>query len=374
MKIVILADPLNNQGAGVHVYTKMLVKSLEKQKNQHETILICQKEIGFTDLPCILVPSIQMPIGYQSLRLFFIIPRIIKKLNPDVVIEPTHFGPFNLPGHIKRITIIHDLTPIMCPHWHRFHSQLLQRIFLKGILKRADLIVTNSQNTSKDLLSYAPYTKNKTQNVYLGKDPIFKPNSNSDLIKKYGVGFPFFLYVGTIEPRKNLSGLLHAYEKFRQGKRSKAQLVIIGGKGWKSKEFFKSLNNHPYKPDIVLPGYIPTEELPVFYTEALAFVYPSFYEGFGFPILEAMSCGTPCITSKVSSLPEVGGDAALYVDPYSASEIAEKMEMIASDKKLRESLSKKSLEQSSKFSWDKFGSEFLQLLDEKFNPPVGGQG
>lgn len=366
MKIVILADPIDQQASGIHYFTKNLVKSLSELKDEHEYVFVKLKKENYDN---VIFHGIGRTLNFlkdDPLRLFINLPKWICKLNPDVVVETAHFGPFNLPKHIKRITVIHDLTPIKFPDLHRFYSQLLQRIYLPGILKRADLIITNSQNTKNDIFRYSSQAKDKTEFIHLGRDELFRPDYDKSVITKYGIKEPYFLFVGTIEPRKNLITLLNAFENFKIRNKTKHKLVIVGGRGWKSTGFYKKLNKHVYKQDVIIPGYIPREELPVLYSMALAFIYPSLYEGFGFPVLEAMSCGTPVITSNASSLPEVGGKAALYFDPNSVDDLVEKMDLIYQDEALREDLKEKGFEQSSKFSWEKFAKEFVRIIEERF--------
>lgn len=366
MKIAILADPLDNQNAGVHIYTKSLVNELLKRNDEHEYILIRQKkDPTISEFQQIIIPNINLPIGYATFRLFFIIPFILIKEKVDLVFEPAHFGPFNLPKRIKRVTFIHDLTPIKFPEYHRWHSQMLQRIFLKGILKKTHLIFTNSNNTSKDLIHYYPFTKNKNKAILLGKESHFNPIENNTLIHNLNINLPYFLFVGTIEPRKNLIHLLQAYTLFMDKTESPYNLVIVGGMGWKTEGFEKALATHPYRDEIKLLGYIKKEELPIIYTHAEALIYPSFYEGFGFPVLEAMACGTTVICSNTSSLPEVGGNAAYYCNPESVDEIRKQMIKVSlftvSEKQLNR---QKNLEQSKLFSWKKHVESFIDNLEK----------
>ncbi len=375
LHIAIIADPLQKQNSGVFQYTFNLVKQFASTKNHKVSIILLFNDTDTNIKPatCNLQPE---TIHYLSntltflkddpIRTFIALPGLLKKLSPHIVIEPAHFGPFNLPKRIKRVTVIHDLTPIKFPQFHKFYSQLLQRLFLPGILKRADLIVTNSKNTKNDVIAYSPQAKDKTAFIHLGKDEMFKPIKDISVLTKYGIQQPYFLFVGTIEPRKNLISLLAAFEQFKQKNQTNHKLLIVGGKGWKSRRFFKKLKNHPFRSEIILPGYLLREELPVFFSLAEAFIYPSFYEGFGFPVLEAMACGTPVITSKSSSLPEVGGEAALYFDPYNVSELVEKMELLTESDDLRKEMIERGFQQAAKFSWEKYAKEFVNLLEKKF--------
>ena len=358
MRIVILADPLDNQQAGIHYYTRNLVSHLaDIDKNAEYYILRRKKDALFPADRQIIIKNYRFP-AYAALRMFCIIPRKIRKLNADVVVEPAHFGPFNLPERIKRVTVIHDLTPILFPKLHRYHSQLLQRVFLKGILKKARLIITNSDNTSKDVFSFYPPSKQKTTRIYLGKDDTIGYTDDNSVPEKYTEGKPYFLFTGTIEPRKNLSILLKAFEIFKSHTMSPHMLLITGQKGWKNRAFFNELEHHPFRDDILLCGFVERKDLSGLYSHATAFVFPSIYEGFGLPVVEAMSCGTPCLLSNTSSLPEVGGDAALYFNPMEAKEIADSMIKIVSDDKLRDDLSDKAFKQAESFSWDSYCKVF----------------
>ena len=356
--VAILAGPLDDQNAGIHVYTREMIRSFLKNKTCNY-VLVRQKHTDiFSDLiKEIIVPSYRF-IGLKTIRLFFMIPFRLLKINPDIVIEPAHFGPFNLPKRIKRVTIIHDLTPIIYPHWHRYYSQLLQRCFLNNILKHASLILTNSENTLRDLNNYFPFTTDKSIMIYPGVDPYYCIPDNDITIKKE----PFLLFTGTIEPRKNLITLLEAYQKFREQSHFKPKLVITGGKGWKSKSFYNTLKKHPYRQDIDLRGYVSKEELRLLYRTTSAFIFPSFYEGFGFPVAEAMSCGACCIISKTSSLTEIGGDSVIYFDANDSEELAKKIIQVLTDQKIVENLIQKGRIQAAKFRWDEFALKFENEL------------
>lgn len=372
MKIAIIADPLDNQSAGVHIYTKGMVEALIRYKSEHNYFLVREKRDH--NLPKnvqqIVVPSFQFIPLFASFRLFILIPLILRLLRVHVVIEPAHFGPFNLPKSIRRITVIHDLTPLLFPQYHRWHGQILQRLFLKRILKKTNFILTVSQYTAKDLKRIFPFTIPKTTVIPPGHDPFFKPTPDQSGLEKWQIETPYFLSVGTIEPRKNLLILLDAYQRFRDQNESFASLLIVGGKGWKYQSFYKKLAQYPYRNDIHLLGYVDKDDLPVFYTHSLALIYPSLYEGFGLPVLEAMSCGTSVICSNRSSLPEVGGDAALYFEPENSTELLELMQKVIEDKTLGKSRKQAALKQAATFSWEKYAHRFDKVraaLFEKKN-------
>jgi glycosyltransferase involved in cell wall biosynthesis len=364
MKIGIIADPLDNQRAGVHVYTRFMISSL-RNSNQKTEISIIREKGGeeIKNIEQIVVPNFRWGIGLSALRLLFVVPFIFWRRKVDIVIEPAHFGPFNLPSRIKRATVIHDLTPLILPKYHRWHSQVLQNFFLKRILGKTDLIIANSTHTSNDICRLFPQYSSKVQMVYPGIDEGFSSTLETGALKRLGIESNYWLFVGTIEPRKNLNTLLEAFEYHKITHQTDDKLVIVGQKGWKSERFFQALANSSFADDIILTGYVSKEELIQLYSHAFVFIYPSIYEGFGFPILEAFSCGCPVICSNVSSLPELGGELAFYIDPANSNQIVEKVEMIASMSETdRNELKQKMAKWANQFTWNRFGQELNQLL------------
>ena len=363
MHIAIIADPIDNQSAGIHVFTQEMVDAMIRTNPGHKIILIREKrdpELKGAEQICLW--NTRLPIGYASLRLFIMIPWILHRKRADVVIEPAHFGPFNLIKRIKRVTIIHDLTPILFPQLHRWHSQLLQKIFLKRILNKTDLIIANSDHTANDICKVYPQNCNKVHRIYPGKNKIYEPTNKAGVPGKYNISGPYILFVGTIEPRKNLIVLLEAFRIFKEKNESPLSLVIAGGTGWKSDLFFNKLKDHPYKDEIICTGFIDTSDLPTLYSQATVFVYPSLYEGFGLPVLEALSCGTPVISANNSSLTEAGGEVSFYFDANDPFALAEQLNKIIGDPNLREKIAQQQKDHVNNFDWDKFAVKFWDLI------------
>ena len=316
-RVVIIADCIDTQNAGIQSYTRNMINALSMLPDI-ELFCVRIKSPNNDILKNQIVVKPVLPfLTKDPFRLFFKLPSVIRKLKPDIVIEPAHMGPFNLPAPIKRVTVIHDLTPIKYPKWHTWFSATMQRLFLPHILRKATMVITNSNNTSFDLTDCYPFTKGKISRIYPASDPYYSIKPNEQISAKA----PFFLSVGTLEPRKNLNMLLDAYLLFRQKSEYTHNLIICGATGWKNQNFFKKLNNHPFRYDIELKGYVPKEELKELYKTTAAFVYPSLYEGFGFPVAEALNCNATCFVSNTSSLPEVGGDSVFYFNPDSAEEL-----------------------------------------------------
>ncbi len=363
MKIAFIADALDFQYAGIHIYTREILRALVAIDNENEYIVVRAKAgEKIEGAKEIIVPVHPKIPGHKRLRLFTSIPRALVKAGADVVIEPSHFGPFNLLKHIKRITVLHDLTPFLLPDFHVLSSRVFHRLLMPGILRRAHHVITVSEHTRQDMVERFPFTKEKSTAILLGRDTSFEPKQDTSVLEKYAIRQPYFLYVGTLEPRKNLTVLIEAYHTFREKSGLAHQLILTGKKGWKIDGLLQTIQQSPYRNDIILTGYVAREELPVLYSMCEAFVYPSLYEGFGLPVLEAMSCGAAVITSKVSSLPEVGGDAALYFEPQSAAQLSDLLLNITKNPTLKTQHQQAALQQAQQFTWEKTAEATLNII------------
>ena len=365
MKIAIIGDALDYQYAGIYYYTKELINALAKIDKKNEYWIVRSKSAGdiSKNVKELIVPTKKFP-GAAAYRLFISIPKILAQKKVDIVVEPRHFGPFNLPKSIKRVTVIHDLSPLRFPEWHQFVSRKLQQLFLPTILKRADYIITNSKFTAKDVINYFPFTASKTKGILLGKETFFQPQLNPSILEKHQITSPYLLHTGTIEPRKNLLFLIRAFEVLKQEGKHNLQLVLVGKPGWKHKAILEAIADSPFQKDIKLLGYVNREDLPTLYTAAAAFVYPSHFEGFGLPVLEALSCGTPTIAANVSSLPEIIGTAGLLFPPNNQENFLQKINQLLVNESLRSELSDKAVEQAAKFSWEKTAQETLAVFEK----------
>jgi glycosyltransferase involved in cell wall biosynthesis len=363
MRIAIIADPLDNQSAGVHTYTRQLVAALREEPGDFEVVLVREKlDPDLQGVEQLVVPNTRLPIGFASFRLFVLVPLLLWWKGVDVVFEPAHFGPWNLPRRIKRVTMIHDLTPLLFPQYHRWHSQMLQRIFLKGILRRTDLILSNSENTTRDLHRVFPFTRQKVATILLGRDPFFFPDPARDKLADFHFERPYFLFVGTVEPRKRVKDLLAAYQLFREQQDREIELVLVGGQGWKTGDIPVQIASHPFVNSIKRLGYVSKASLVQLYSHSLALVYPSEYEGFGLPILEALSCGTNVICADNSSLPEVGGELAYYFPTGDIPALASQLEKISRQTPEVLDRRKAGPEWAGGFSWKSYAQQFLSAL------------
>ncbi len=311
MKVGIIADPLDVQSAGIHTYTRHLVEGLRRFGTNLELMVV---RPGRGEVPA--AGEYHVPVwpgvpGHQRVRQWTSIPALLNRLRPDVVIEPAHFGPFCLSRGIRRVTVIHDLTPVLRPEWHGIGSVLVHRVLLPRVLRRADAVVAVSRQTAADIRQQFPKTGPEPEVIHPAIDDRFRPVPEAGVCQKYGIRGPFLLHVGTLEPRKNLPFLLTAWEDARRevGKDGqRLQLVLAGQWGWKAESLRQRIAESAFADDIILPGYVPDEDLPHLYSAALAMVFPSHYEGFGYPVAEALACGCQVLTSGQAALSEFNHD------------------------------------------------------------------
>lgn len=295
--------------------------------------------------------------------------------SPDIV----HCNNFScIKDHRAKIVYtIYDLTPFICPQFLTEPNRLVCSEGLFNAAVYADSCIAISENTKNDFLHFFPhYPEDRIRVIPLGIRPGIKPVEDADLkqkvMEKYKIKGEFWLSVGTIEPRKNYKLLIDAFSKLPGDK----YLAIVGGKGWLESDIGSKLRRPGSGSKVKFLGYVPDKDLSALYSSCFAFVYPSFYEGFGLPVLEAMSCGAAVIAGSSGSLREVGGEAARYIDPNSEKDLIEQMTCLAGQPAKRKECRAKSLEQAKKFTWDKAAQVVLEVYENtlKNEPLFPGSG
>ena len=256
----------------------------------------------------------------------------------------------------KKVVTVHDMVYKAFPDTVRGRTKFMLNMGLKRSMRRADIIVTDSEFSKEEILKYFPQHKRKIRVVPCGVDlERFKPCTDLERISKVksSLGIEGD-YVGTSEPRKNLRRLIAAYAAFvkKVGENS-PKLVLAGGKGWLDGEIYASVRKLGLEGKVLFTEYVPAGDMTPLMCGALAFVFPSLYEGFGMPPLEAMACGAPVLTTNAASLPEVVGDCAVICDAYSVKSIAQGLYRLYSDKDLRAQLSRKGIERAKGFTWER---------------------
>ena len=284
------------------------------------------------------------------------------KNNLDVFFSPTHYLP--LFSVVPSVVSIFDLSYLKYPELFKKKDLYQLKIWGRYSIKRAKAVITISESSKNAIIEEYKLASDKVHVVYPGiKELINNREINmTDLQKKYGIKKNFILFVGTIQPRKNIARMVEAISQIPE-----LELIVVGKKGWQYEGILDSPRKFGVENRVKFLEFVPDEELSELYKNAICFVLPSLYEGFGLPILEAMKYGCPVVTSNTSSLPEAGGDAALYFDPEDSSDISEKIKNLLSDDKLREDMIEKGYKQAKKFSWEKAAKETLHVLKEVAN-------
>ncbi|MFA6451425.1 MAG: glycosyltransferase family 1 protein [bacterium] len=373
MKIVIDIESLRHTRTGLAQYTFRLIDGLNRINGGEEIILLNNsfKKGRETrpELPLLDNPKIE----YHN---FKVSKKILKPLwnaigfprlehligGFDVYHAPTHN---ELPcTHAKKVLTIHDLS-FMKGDYHLPEFKEYLSSYFPSAAAAADVIIADSESTRRDVIEVLKVPEEKVKTVYLAASVIsrriYDVAAIKEVCQRHTIIKDYMLYIGTIEPRKNVANIIRAYNIFREGRKEAPALVLCGGKGWMYEEIFSTHESSPYRNDIIFTGYTPNEDLAFLLSGALFFLYPSHYEGFGLPVLEAMACGAPVITSNVSSLPEVAGDAAIQVAPDDVEAMADSMRRLTDSASLREEMRQKGFAQNAGFSWERCARETMAV-------------
>ena len=361
--------------SGVEWYAIHLMESLFEidQKNQY-FLWYNQMREEPEDLPSFDFSNVKKVFSFYPKKIIalsgvlFNYPKIDERVMPEKI--DIFFTPFfhilPISSSCKKVTTIHDLSFEYYPEFFKLKNKIFHKLAPRKEANTPEYIITDSESSRNDLISLYKVPKDKTTVIYPACGKEFKPiTSKKKLAKvrdKYDLPEKFILQLGNIEPRKNHLATIHAFEKLKKEYNKDVRLVIAGKKAWRFRQVEKALFQPDSKDDIILTGYIDEKDKPALLSLAEVFVYPSFYEGFGFPVLEAMSCGAPVITANASSLPEVCGDAVIYFDPYQIDSIQEKIKEIILNESLRQNLSSRGVLRAGQFSWERTARRTFQYL------------
>ena len=370
---------MDAQYSGIPEYTLNLIKEILKldKKNEYKLFYNSGKDIS-NRMPKFANNNAEIIKTNYPNKLFnnvmqrvLAAPKIDQFLGVDLFFMP-NIGFISLSNKCRKIITIHDLSFLRHPEFFSLKRNLWHKIInVKKIINKFDKIIAVSENTKNDLIDLCDVNSEKIKVIYHGvggEYRVISPNSQklNEVKNKYSLPNKFILYLGTLEPRKNVEGIIQAYCKLREENKNLEifKLVIAGGRGWKYKNIFKIWNKSKYKDDTIFLDYIDGADKVYLYNLASLFVYQSFYEGFGLQLLEAMSCGIPVVCGFASSLPEAAGEAAIMVDPYNIAGIAGAMEQILADNEFKNDLIKKGMAQAKRFSWGKTAEEHLKLFKD----------
>ncbi|MBZ0303438.1 MAG: glycosyltransferase family 4 protein [Anaerolineae bacterium] len=340
---------------GTEHYSRELIRALIRLQPEHEIHLY------FRDSPPedLFPPAPQVHqhvIPFKRLWTHIRFALALRSLQPDVVFVPAHTLPFAFDG--RAVATVHDLGFRYFPEAHPARQRVYLDLTTAYSARRSEIVLADSQTTAADLMDFYGIPAAKIRVVYPGVDPL--PIGDVAAVRaKYELPERYFLFLGTLQPRKNIAVIVQAYQRWRAANPDDgAGLVLAGAKGWLYDDRW-ALG----LPGLHLPGYIDDADKGALYAGALALVFPSLYEGFGFPVLEAMHCGTPVITSSTSSLPELAGDAGLLADPLDVGAIVNKMTRISANGDMRQLLAEKGYRQVGRFTWARAAGQTLQALE-----------
>ncbi len=363
MKIAIDIRTAGGEKAGKGWFTFNMTQNILKLDQKNQYILYVKDGIaGFDQFKNAQIKQIKGRGIFWHTNVI----KDIKKEEADIFFAPSSYIiPALLPKSIKTVLTVHDLVAFLFSETHNKKATFIEKLFLKRALKRATYTITISENTKRDILNKFKYDKKRLSVIHIAGDENYKPikkESLADFIKKTNLPRNFFVAVGTLIPRKNYSNLIRAFALIAK-EFSDYHLLIVGGKGWQYEEIQALIRENYLNKHVHLLGYLSTTSIRNLYNLAKALVFPSFYEGFGLPPLEAMQCGCPVIASFTSSIPEVVGEAALLINPENPIEIAGAMKKLIKDEDLCENLKNKGLTQSKKFSWKNSAQKLLEIFE-----------
>lgn len=341
MKIGFITDCIRQNSAGIGNYAKGFIYAMKKYLPNNDYVFIDYEVNEFNHKNILLVKNYFL-LGKISLWYNYL-PFALKHTNVDYIIN-FYSVPHLIPFKQKEIIIIHDLTVKLYPKFHNLQFILLNKFFLKMTVNNATKIIVNSNNTKLDLLRYYRIPTKKILKVFI---PYL---SNQKKKPNFIINAPYILNVNTIEPRKNIINLISAFEYLKEYKKIPHKLIIVGKLGWKYKEIIMKIYSSKYQQEILLTGYLNDKEKNYLYSKADVFIYPSFYEGGGIPILEAMLNACPVITSNISSTKEYAGNSAILVDPTKLEELIEAVNKVINSTRLRQNLINKGLIQINKIN------------------------
>ncbi len=363
MKIALMLRNLHEKG-GIKVYTINLIEQFLKLDEEDEFLFIYnnKKFLGsYANYPHVKEIAVEAPSKLIWDQI--VIPRIIKKEKADLVFNPKLSIPIFTKA--RKVLMIHGAEQFAVKSAFKWYDRIYVQIMMPLYARAADKVLTTTRLGIEDLSKYLHLPKEKFIFVHEGVHERFRVLSNPELQRvkeKYNLPDRFIFFIGGLTPLKNFRRVVEAFDLLNES--INVKLVVVGFKRFKFEKAMKVAQRPEEKDKIIFPGFVPDEDLPAFYNLAELLIFPSLYEGFGLPVLEAFACGCPVVTTKTGCTKEVTGDAALLADPYNANDIAEKMKKILLEPSVKKELVQKGFERVKNFSWEKTAKCTLKLFKE----------
>ena len=374
MRIAINTLPLLDNKAGAERYTQNLLEHIGKLDHENEYLLILSKvnqqfyRIERENFENIVYKGNTRSKIFRILGEQLYVPLRMRRFGVDVFFSPCNIAPRFISAPL--VLTLFDLHWLIFPQLFTKARVAYLKKAIGWSVNKASAIITISENSRKDIIETYKVPEEKIRVISVGLDPIFRKKHDDNKIAKvlldYGIKGKFILTVCQLHKRKNLLRLIKAFSSLRKSKKIDHALVLTGGKGDGYSEIMSYVNKNGLD-DVIITGCVPDRDVCLLYNAANLVVYPSLYEGFGLPVIEAMACGTPVITSNTSSMGEAAGGAAILIDPYSVDDIANAIENTISNKEVQNNLIQKGFRQAKKFSWEKAAQETVKVFEEVYN-------
>ncbi len=367
MRIGIDATAMPPRLTGAGNYTVNLTRALLDVDAVNEYVVFTNPLYASFFKPRLRLRVMVQPLASRVLRIVWeqtILPLLMHQQRLDVFHSPHYTIPFAAP--CATVVTFHDMTFFLYPEMHTTYKKVFFKPMIYMSTRLADAIIADSETTRQDTLRLMDAAPDQVTAVPLGVSTDYAPLNDgamrADLVARYHLTPQFILCVSVLEPRKNLVTLVRAYKQLVL-RGIPHTLVITGRKGWQYEDLFRTVKELGLHDRVIFTGYVPETDLGLLYSAADVFVYPSIYEGFGLPVLEAMACGTPVVTSNISAMPEIVGDAGLLVDPRNVDALADAIQRIVTDRALHTALSALGLARSKFFSWERVARETLAVYE-----------
>jgi glycosyltransferase involved in cell wall biosynthesis len=364
LRVAIDCSAIPRQRAGAGVYTYELVRALAAVEGDHEIVAFARRGL-FDDLDCDRCRVVHVEPRARASRLVWEqtrLPGLLRRDNIDVLHSPHHHTPIVARG-VQRVVTFHDVTFMLLPDRYPITRRLYMNAVTRASARVADAIITPSQTVRRDVIERLGPSPGRVVAIPEAAAERFRPagaTAVETVREKYALPDGYVLSVGSLEPGKNRDALFRALARLRT-RGIDCVLAVAGQRAWNADADEAMLGELSLRDRVRFLGYVADDDLPALYSGATLFAFPSLYEGFGLPVLEAMACGVPVVTSNLSATAEVAGDAALLVDPRDVDALAGAMRRLLTEDELRSSLRRRGLERAGQFSWDRTARETLDV-------------
>jgi glycosyltransferase involved in cell wall biosynthesis len=377
MNVVLDARTVGRHFSGVGFYVLELVRAFSTIDAPHQYHLLVHGDSALEDLPLDERFRIHRTRASPESHPFgdlweeFALPRLAAAAGADVLHGPAFLIPLRR-TRLATVVTIHDLVAFTHPETIPWKYALYMRGRIRRAVRTARRTICVSESAKRDVVRLLDAPSEKIASIHHGVAERFRPETPERIFevkRRHGLERPYLLFVGNLEPRKNLAGLVRAFRIVRREQSEPIDLVVAGQIAWKSGELLKELNAEDVRDAVRLTGYFPLDDLPALYSGALAFVFPTLWEGFGMPVLEAMACGAPVVASRVPSIEEIAGDAAIYVDPHSPDSIAQGIRDALGGAVPKEEWRRRGMERATHFSWLETALRTLEVYERARSEP-----